>query len=70
MAGSAKEFLERWRETSLYAEAPGFGTLENVVEECIRDGKAEGHSEEQLRAAADGSLEAYVASVIKKASGK
>jgi len=70
MAGTAKEFLERWRQSYVYAEAPGFGTLDNVVDECLRDAKAEGHSEADLKEAASGDLQAYIRAAIKQTSGE
>jgi len=70
MAGTAKEFLERWRQSYIYAEAPGFETLDNVVDECLRDAKAEGHSEDDLKEAAGGDLRAYIRAAVKKTSGE
>lgn len=69
MAGTAKEFLERWRQSYVFAEAPGFATLDNVLDECIRDAKAEGHSENDVTEAAGGDLQAYVKATIVNASG-
>ena len=69
MPGTAKEFLERWSQSYIFAEAPGFGTLDNVMDECLRDAKAEGYSEEDLKRAAGGNLQAYIKAAIIKASG-
>ena len=53
-----------------FCRSPGPETLDDVVDECLRDAKAEGHSEDDLKTVAGGDLQAYIRAAIKKASGE
>jgi hypothetical protein len=62
MAATAKEFLEGWRQSYIYAEARFMEQLDEVVAECVDDAKPEGF----LDKAAGGNLRDYIRKAIER----
>ena len=48
MAETAKGFLERWRESHIYAQSPALEELDSIVADCISDAKKAGLTEDAL----------------------
>ena len=60
MAETAIQFLERWRQTHVYAELRALEQLDETVAECIGAAAEDGISADDLEKAAGGSLKEYL----------
>jgi hypothetical protein len=64
MGDTAIQFLERWRETNVYAEPRALEQLGETVAQCTSDAAAAGISADDLEQAAGGSLKEYLRAAI------
>ncbi len=64
MAETAIQFLERWRETNVYAELRALEQLDATVAQCRADAAETGISADHLEQAAGGSLKEYLRTAI------
>jgi hypothetical protein len=64
MAETAIQFLERWRETNVYAEPRALEQLDATVAQCGADAVKDGISADDLEQAAGGSLKEYLRTAI------
>jgi hypothetical protein len=64
MAESAEDFLKSWRQTRIYSEGRGLESLDDSVNECIKDAVAAGVVREDLENAAGGNLRGFIRQAI------
>lgn len=64
MAETAIQFLERWRETNVYAEQRALEQLDDTVAQCKSDAAEAGVSADDLEKAAGGGLKEYLRAAI------
>lgn len=64
MAETAVQFLERWRETNVYAEQRALEQLDATVTQCRADAAEAGISPDDLEHAAGNSLKEYLRTAI------
>jgi hypothetical protein len=64
MTETAIQFLENWREASIYAEPRALEQLDETVAECIGAAADIGISADDLEKAAGGSLKEYLREAI------
>jgi hypothetical protein len=64
MTETAIQFLENWREASIYAEPRALEQLDETVAECIGAAADIGISADDLEKAAGGSLKEYLRAAI------
>jgi hypothetical protein len=60
MAETAIQFLERWRQSHVYAEQRTLDQLDETVAECIGAAGEDDISADELEQAAGGSLKEYL----------
>jgi hypothetical protein len=64
MTETAIQFLENWREASIYAEPRALEQLDETVAECIGAAADIGISADDLEKAGGGSLKEYLRAAI------
>ena len=64
MAETAIQFLERWRQSHVYAELRALEQLDETVAECIGAAAEDDISADDLEKAAGGSLKEYLRTAI------
>ena len=61
-----EEYLKKWLSSYIYAEPVTLRELDVALDDCLKDGREDGHSERELNKAAGGRLRSYLTEAISK----
>ena len=70
MSMDAKQWLDDWRNSNIYAEARWLEAVDETVDEIFEDALHEKYTKESIVAAAGGNLRKYVYDAIALTSGE